>query len=340
MTDNPFTPLEDPSQVKPSPPSNKNWRWTAGAIMVLIGLVPLLVLLVFYYRGVAVTYYMTRNPLQPSSLRMARSIETVLIGNMRDLSAVAETIHWTGRTPPSAEQIRKLLGKSIQGGDLSNFSGLVVIDRQEKIVARMDRRDIDPFVDHARSMALDLFATGGQAEFFPIVVPASSSSSVYLMVAVPTSAKSKNSGGVLAGLMNLSRLLKPAMPAPRIHGTPGRSYLLSGDGVILATSDSRMIGKNFLTQNRSEVLKRFNSGKSGSFSEVVGGTPNRYGSTLLGKITGLAPFPWIAVLEAPKAAIDQEVSRARLNMNLIVFLLVPAFIIIIFLILYKSLRSS
>ncbi|MDA8027949.1 MAG: hypothetical protein M0Z25_03075, partial [Nitrospiraceae bacterium] len=64
------------------------------------------------------------------------------------------------------------------------------------------------------------------------------------------------------------------------------------------------------------------------------------GSTLLGQITGLAPFPWISVLEAPKAAIDREVTRTRLNMDLIVFLLVPAFMALIIFILYKSLRSA
>ncbi len=336
--DNPFVSVEDTPPLPRKGGKGDGWRWTVGAVLVLIALVPALVLLVFYYREVAVTYYMTRNPLQPSSLRMARTVEGVLVGNMRDLADTASRLNWTGPTPPPEESLREIIGRSRQEGDLANFAGLAVLDRTGKVVAREDRRDIDPFLGQARELGEKLFETGGFARFQPVVVPGTHPL-VLLVVAVRTTRSEGGSGGVLAGVMNLPRLLGPALPVPRIHGTPGRSYLLSGDGLVLASSDPEMTGKNILSLGRKAVLDRFDSGRSGSFSASAGGTVLLYGSTLLGAITGIASYPWLAVLEAPKAAIDHEVARTRLNMDLIVFLLVPAFMAVIIWILYKSLRS-
>ncbi len=339
MEDNPFIQVEDSPPVPRKGGAKEGWRWTLGAVLVLIALVPALVLLVFYYREVAVTYYMTRNPLQPSSLRMARTIEGVLVGNMRDLADTAGRLHWTGPVPPPEDRLRRLIGNSLREGDLSNFAGLAILDRSGKVITRVDRRDIDPYLDIARQLAVKLFATGGLARFQPVSVPGPHPL-VVLMVAVRTARTEDGSGGVLAGLMNLSELLRHAMPAPRFHQAPGRSYLLSGDGLVLASSDPGLIGKNILALDRKSLLDRFASGRSGTFSQTVTGTPILIGSALLGQITGLAPSPWIAVLEAPKAAIDREVARTRLNMDLIVFLLVPAFMALILFILYKSLRSN
>ena len=332
------------SQIEEAPPlprkgkGGEGWRWTVGAILVLIALVPALLLLVFYYREVAVTYYMTRNPLQPSSLRMARTIEGVLVGNMRDLADTASRLNWRGPDAPTEENLKEIIGHSRQEGDLANFAGLAVLDRSGKVLARTDRRDIDPFLGQARELAKKLFETGGFTRFKPLVVPGRHPL-VLLMVAVRTVRSDDGSGGVLAGLMNLTALLRPALPVPRIHGTPGRSYLLSGDGLVLASSDPELTGKNLLPLGRKAILDRFDSGQSGSFSAPVDGTDFRYGSTLLGELTGMTEAPWLAVLEAPKAAIDHEVARTRLNMDLIVFLLVPAFMGLIIWILYKSLRS-
>ncbi len=332
------------SQIEEAPPlprkgkGGEGWRWTVGAILVLIALVPALVLLVFYYREVAVTYYMTRNPLQPSSLRMARTIEGVLVGNMRDLADTASRLNWRGTDAPTEENLKKIIGRSRQEGDLANFAGLAVLDRSGKVLARTDRRDIDPFLGQARELAEKLFETGGFTRFKPLVVPGRHPL-VLLMVAVRTVRSDDGSGGVLAGLMNLTALLRPALPVPRIHGTPGRSYLLSGDGLVLASSDPELTGKNLLPLGRKTILDRIDAGHSGSFSAPVDGTDFRYGSTLLGELTGMTEAPWLAVLEAPKAAIDHEVARTRLNMDLIVFLLVPAFMGLIIWILYKSLRS-
>jgi hypothetical protein len=333
-----FAQFEDTPPLPRKGKGGEGWRWTVGAILVLIALVPALVLLVFYYREVAVTYYMTRNPLQPSSLRMARTIEGVLVGNMRDLADTASRLNWRGTDAPTEENLKEIIGRSRQEGDLANFAGLAVLDRSGKVLARTDRRDIDPFLGQARELAEKLFETGGFTRFKPLVVPGRHPL-VLLMVAVRTVRSDDGSGGVLAGLMNLTALLRPALPVPRIHGTPGRSYLLSGDGLVLASSDPELTGRNLLSLGRKAVLDRFDAGQSGSFSAPVDGTDFRYGSTLLGELTGMTEAPWLAVLEAPKAAIDHEVARTRLNMDLIVFLLVPAFMGLIIWILYKSLRS-
>ena len=333
-----FAQFEDTPPLPRKGKGGEGWRWTVGAILVLIALVPALVLLVFYYRDVAVTYYMTRNPLQPSSLRMARTIEGVLVGNMRDLADTASRLNWRGPDAPTEENLKEIIGRSRQEGDLANFAGLAVLDRSGKVLARTDRRDIDPFLGQARELAEKLFETGGFTRFKPLVVPGRHPL-VLLMVAVRTVRSDDGSGGVLAGLMNLTALLRPALPVPRIHGTPGRSFLLSGDGLVLASSDPELTGKNLLPLGRKTILDRIDAGHSGSFSASAGGTEFLYGSTLLGELTGMTEAPWLAVLEAPKAAIDHEVARTRLNMDLIVFLLVPAFMGLIIWILYKSLRS-
>ncbi len=333
-----FAQFEDTPPLPRKGKGGEGWRWTVGAILVLIALVPALVLLVFYYREVAVTYYMTRNPLQPSSLRMARTIEGVLVGNMRDLADTASRLNWRGPDAPTEENLKEIIGRSRQEGDLANFAGLAVLDRSGKVLARTDRRDIDPFLGQARELAEKLFETGGFTRFKPLVVPGRHPL-VLLMVAVRTVRSDDGSGGVLAGLMNLTALLRPALPVPRIHGTPGRSFLLSGDGLVLASSDPELTGKNLLPLGRKTILDRIDAGHSGSFSASAGGTEFLYGSTLLGELTGMTEAPWLAVLEAPKAAIDHEVARTRLNMDLIVFLLVPAFMGLIIWILYKSLRS-
>ncbi|EQD25175.1 MAG: hypothetical protein D084_Lepto4C00229G0004, partial [Leptospirillum sp. Group IV 'UBA BS'] len=210
MADNPFIQVEDSPKLPRKGRAREGWRWTVGAVLVLIGLVPALVLLVFYYREVAVTYYMTRNPLEPSSLRMARTIEGILVGNMRDLADTASRLHWKGPVPPRGEKIQRLIGKSLQEGDLSNYAGLVLLGRSGEIITRVDRRDIDPYLDKARQLAGKLFAHGGLARFRPIPVPGPHPL-VFLMVAVRTARTDDGSGGVLVGLMNLSSLLQNAM---------------------------------------------------------------------------------------------------------------------------------
>jgi hypothetical protein len=304
---------------------------------VLIAGIPALVLLVFYYREVAVTYYMTKNPLQPSSQSMARTVEGVMIGSMRGLQATAREIDWRA-SPPSQEWIREKIGKSVREGQLGSFSGWTVIDRDGHVLAAVDRRDINPYLDEAKSLVHELLLSGGHVRERIIVVPGRIPLILFL-VAVRTGSVDSPGGGVLVGLQNFSAGINRYMMVPRIRSSPGLSYVLSSDGQILAASDRSIVGKNVKDLGRSSVLDRFRAGKSGPFVRTVDGVPTLFGSTMLVDMTGLLPQNLFAVLEAPKKAIDAEAMRIRLNMDLIVFLLVPAFMGIVLFLIYRSLRS-
>ena len=100
-----------------------------------------------------------------------------------------------------------------------------------------------------------------------------------------------------------------------------------------------MVGKNISDFGRKQVLERFLSGKSGPFVKTVDGKPVLFGSSLLVDLTGLSQENWFAVLEAPKNVVDAVADRIRLNLDLIVFLLLPAFMGIVIFLLYRSLRG-
>ena len=340
MDENPSNPLQETDSSPNTgrrPASREGWKWYLGLIFVLIAGVPALVLLVFYYRTVAATYYITRNPLQPSSRMMAQTMEGVLIGNMRDLSSTAESLRWSGSTP-SPDTLRETIGKSIQSGELSGFSGMAVIDRNAQVLATQDQRDIAPFLDSARSLAHDLFVTGGTARIKTISVRGRTPMTL-LLVAVRTGKTDSGQGGALVGLQNLSALMNRYILVPKIPSSPGRSYLLSSSGAVLAASDRTMVGKNISDLGRKQVLERFLSGKSGPFVKTVDGKPVLFGSSLLVDLTGLSQENWFAVLEAPKNVVDAVADRIRLNLDLIVFLLLPAFMGIVIFLLYRSLRG-
>jgi hypothetical protein len=340
MDENPLTPVREADSspnIGRRPAPREGWKWYLGLIFVLIAGVPALVLLVFYYRTVAATYYLTRNPLQPSSRMMAQTMEGVLIGNMRDLSATAESLIWSG-SAPSPDTLRETIGKSIQSGELRGFSGMAVIDRNDQVLATQDKRDIDPYLDSARSLARDLLATGGFARIKTVSVPGRTPMTL-LLVAVRTGKNDSGHGGVLVGLQNLSALMNRYILVPKIPSSPGYSYLLSSSGEVLAASDRAMVGKNISDLGRKQVLERFLSGKSGPFVKTVDGKSVLFGSSLLVDLTGLSQENWFAVLEAPKNVVDAQADRIRLNLDLIVFLLLPAFMGIVIFLLYRSLRG-
>ncbi len=340
MSDTVFTPIEESESPGPKGRQTnprEGWKWYLGFVLVLIAGIPVLVLLVFYYREVEVTYYMTRNPLEPSSLHMARTAEGVLIGNMRALLATAEELPW-GDSPPSPKAVRDTIGKSIQEGQLQSFAGWAVIDKDEHLLATMDTRDIGPYLDQARLMARDLLQTGGHAAFRTIPVPGRSFL-VFLLVAVRTGRRALGTGGVLVGLMNLSSQMDRYMLVPKASSSPGLSYLLSSSGLVLASSDHSMVGKNLADLARGSVLDRFRAGKTGSFVRSIDEKPLLFGSTLLADLEGVTLENWFSVLEAPKDVIDAQADRIRLNMDLIVFLLVPAFMGFVLYLLYRSLMT-
>lgn len=339
MEESPNPPFEEPENLSPQPSkrSRRNWRWQLWGILFLSVVVPALVLLVFYYREVAVTYYMTRNPLQPSSLHMARTIEGVLIGDLRVLAGTGSAINWT-LSPPSSANLEEEIGKSVQDGKPGSFSGWEVFDRTGNLMASVNGRNIDPYMDQARSVALELLRSNGMGRYRVLVVPGRTPL-VFLLLAVRTGNGNPGSGGILVGIQNLSQEFLRYLPVPKISSSPGRAYLLSGDGVVLVSTDGTMVGKNLTDLDRKGVLDRFHVGKSGSFVRIVAGIPTLFGSSLLVDLTGVAPDNWFAVLEAPKSFVDAEANRIRLNMDLIVFLLVPAFMGIVLFLLYRSMRS-
>lgn len=335
MENNPFSsPEQAPGRA--SGPRRSSWRRTVGAVFVLVVLVPALFLFVFYYREVSVTYYMTRNPLEPASIHLASRMEAILLGNMRALSAVAHQIRWSA-TSPSEKSLRNVLGRYIREGDLAAYAGFSVVDSKGRVLALLDRRDIDPYVQRARDLAAELVARGGSFRTTTIVIPGTHPE-VILMTAVRTGRRASGGGGVLVALRNLSGEMDKYLPVPRFRGTPGRSYLLSSDGLVLASSDPAMVGLNLHNLGRGALLDVFSKGRAGTVTATVDGVKTTFGSALLVTMTGIAPMPWLSVLEAPKASIDDQVARTRLNMDLIVFLLVPAFFLIILFILYKSFR--
>ena len=335
MENNPFPFQEDPSGRGPST-RRSAWRRTVGAVFLLVLLLPALFLFVFYYREVSVTYYMTRNPLEPAALHLASRMEAILLGNMRALSAVSDQIRWSN-SPPSEESLRNVLGRYIREGDLAAYGGFAVLDAQGGVLALLDRRDIDPYVQRARKLASDLVARGGRFLVETIVSPGAHPE-IILMTAVRTGQTASGGGGVLVALRNLSGEMSKNLPVPRFRGTSGRSYLLSSDGLVLASSDPAMVGLDLHNAGRAALLDVFAKGRAGTVTATVDGVKTTFGSALLLSLTGISSKPWFAVLEAPQASLDDQAARTRLNMDLIVFLLVPAFLIIILFILYKSFR--
>ena len=163
MENNPFAPPESDPSPSPSTetPKRKSWQKTVGAVFLLVAIVPALVLIVFYYREVSVTYYMTRNPLAPAATHLAVRMQAIILGNMRALAAVASSIVWTS-PPPTESSIRQVVGKYVQEGDLAAFAGIAVMDSRGTLLAMVDRRDISPYLDVARSLSLRLVARGGR----------------------------------------------------------------------------------------------------------------------------------------------------------------------------------
>jgi hypothetical protein len=339
MENNPFAPPESAPSPSPSTatPKRKSWQKTVGAVFLLVAIVPALVLIVFYYREVSVTYYMTRNPLAPAATHLAVRMQAIILGNLRALAAVASSIVWT--TPaPTESSIRQVVGKYVQEGDLAAFAGIAVMDSKGTLLAMVDRRDISPYLDVARSLSLRLVARGGRF-LTTTLVRGGGHPDVILMTAVRSGGDNPGRGGVLVGLQNLSGEVGHNLPVPRFRESPGRSYLLASDGRVLASSDAAMVGHNLGKTGREPLMAALSAGRSGIFVSKVQGEDLVFGSALLGDVTGITSAPWFAVLEAPKAALDSQIARTRLNMDLIVFLLVPAFFLIIVFILYKSFRS-
>ena len=338
MDNNPFTSPERASPLSSSPPSKPvSWRRTVGAVFLLVIIVPALVLFVFYYREVSVTYYMTRNPLAPAATHLATRMQRIILGNLRALGTVADSIIWTS-SPPAESALRHTVGRFVQEGDLAAFAGLAVMDSRGTVLAMVDQRDISPYLDAAKKLSRRLVARGGRF-LTETIVKGRVHPDVILMTAARSGEGLSGKGGVLIGLQNLSEELGKNLPAPRFQGSPGRSYLVSSEGLVLASSDAAVVAHNLRESGREALLEAISEGKSGSLTASVNGKEVIFGSALLGDVTGITPAPWVAVLEAPKGALDSQVARTRLNMDLIVFLLVPAFFILIAFILYKSFRS-
>ena len=337
MDNNPFdSPDVAPAPASPAP-RRSGWKRTVGIIFLLVAIVPALVLFVFYYREVSVTYYMTRNPLAPAAAHLATRMQAIVLGNMRALGAVAGSIVWTP-SAPDEKTLRHLVGRYVQEGDLAAFSGIAVTDAKGAVLAMVDRRDVSPRLDLVRTLSRELVSRGGRYLATTIVTDGAHPD-VVLMTAVRSGGESPEKGGVLVALQNLSGALGQNLPVPRFRGAPGRSYLLSSDGLVLASSDPGAVGRNLRGLGRGALLDRLSQGEAGIFVASVKGQKRVYGSALLGDVTGITPTPWFAVLEAPKASLDSQIARTRLNMDLIVFLLVPAFFLIIVFILYKSFRA-
>ncbi|MGC8529104.1 MAG: hypothetical protein ACP5OP_02755 [Leptospirillia bacterium] len=334
------TPFNSPD-VTPAPsssaPRRSGWKRTVGIVFLLVAIVPALVLFVFYYREVSVTYYMTRNPLSPAAAHLATRMQAIVLGNMRALGVVAGSIVWSPAAPDE-KTIRHIVGRYVQEGDLAAFSGIAVTDAKGAVLTMFDRRDISPHLDLVRTLSQELVARGGRYLATTIVTDGVHPD-VVLMTAVRSGGDSPGKGGVLVALQNLSGELGQNLPVPRFRGAPGRSYLLSSDGLVLASSDPGVVGRNLRDFGRGGLLESLSQGKSGIFVESVKGDKRVFGSALLGDVTGITPTPWFAVLEAPNASLDSQIARTRLNMDLIVFLLVPAFFLIIVFIVYKSFRA-
>lgn len=298
-------------------------RWILGTVIGLVLGIPVTVLLVLYARELLVTYTMTADPLTPAAIRMSRTVEGVVVGALADLEGTADAIDWSGPVP-SEEKIRATVGAALERGHLGTFSGWAVTDRSGTVLARLDRRDIDPYLSSAQALAKELLARGGRART-RVVAVSGKSPLVLLLVAVRTGAPAASGGGVLVGLENFSSQMARTMPVPRASASPGRSYLLSSDGTVLASSDRTLTGRSLETEGRGAVLERFRSGKAGGFVRTVGGTETLFGSAPLTDLVGVTSGTWFAVLEAPNADIRARAGRVRLDMDLIVFLLVPSF---------------
>ena len=155
MENNPFASPESAPSPSTASPKRKSWQKTVGAVFLLVAIVPALVLIVFYYREVSVTYYMTRNPLAPAASHLAVRMQAIILGNLRALAAVASSIVWTS-PPPTESNIRQVVGKYVQEGDLAAFAGIAVMDSKGALLAMVDRRDISPYLDVARSLSVNL----------------------------------------------------------------------------------------------------------------------------------------------------------------------------------------
>ena len=333
------------AQIKTSPDSTRkpsSWRWNVGLVIFLMMIIPSSVMVILYYREVMATYYVTRNPLPKSARDMASGLDQIMISDIRDTLNLGNQL----ANPfilESSDRIQDLLGKYVLSGHLQRFGGWEVTDPSGKILGGIGNRGLDPHRAQAGSLITALKSEGGAARLSEPIID-SVNHLALLLLAVPILHKGQTSDdqplGYLVGIENLSTTLHPFLFQPRKKGAPGLSYIASTDGDILASSKEILIGQNMDSIGLSSVLEHFKQGFSGGYKADIRGSQYLFGTALMSDTQGIAPHPWMVVLQAPEDVVMVKAKRMRFVMDLVAFVVAPTLFCVDLFFLFRSIRSS
>jgi len=332
-------------QVKTPPTSTRkpsSWRWNVGLVIFLMMIIPSSVMVILYYREVMATYYVTRNPLPKSARDMASGLDQIMISDVRDTLNLGNQLadpYILG----SPDRIRDLLGKYILSGHIQRFGGWEVTDVSGKILGGVGNRGMEPHRAQAASLIADLKFEGGAARLSEPIID-STNHLALLLLAVPILHKGQTSDehplGYLVGIENLSTTLHPFLFQPRKKGAPGLSYIASTNGDILASSKDILIGQKMDKIGLSSVLDHFRQGFSGGYKADIRGSNYLFGTALMSDTQGIAPHPWMVVLQAPEDVVMVKAKRMRFVMDLVAFVVAPTLFCVDLFFLFRSIRSS
>ncbi len=320
-----------------------SWRWNVGLVIFLMMIIPSSVMVILYYREVMATYYVTRNPLPKSARDMASGLDQIVISDIRDTLALGNQLANT-ELLKSPDKVRDLLARYVMSGHLQRFGGWEVTDPSgQQILGGVGNRGMEPHRAQAQALIADLKSEGGAARLSePVVDPVNHLS--FLLVAVPILHKGQTSDerplGYLVGIENLTTTLEPYLFQPRKKGAPGLSYIASTDGDILASSRDLLVGQKMDKIGLSPVLDRFRQGVSGGYKAYVRGTRYLFGTALMSDTQGIAPHPWMVVLQAPEDVVMVKAKRMRFVMDLVAFVVAPTLFCVDLFFLFRSIRSS
>ncbi|MDA8059641.1 MAG: cache domain-containing protein [Leptospirillum sp.] len=333
------------AEIKEPPTSTRkpsSWRWNVGLVVFLMMVIPSSVMVILYYREVMATYYVTRNPLPKSARDMASGLDQIMISDVRDTMNLGNQLadpYILG----SPDRIRDLLGKFILSGHIQRFGGWEVTDTSGKILGGVGNRGMAPHRAQAESLIEDLKSEGGAARLSEPIID-SANHLALLLLAVPILHKGQTSDdhpmGYLVGIENLSTTLHPFLFQPRKKGAPGLSYIASTDGDILASSKDILIGQKMDQIGLAPVLEHFRQGFSGGYKADIRGSNYLFGTALMSNTQGIAPHPWMVVLQAPEDVVMVKAKRMRFVMDLVAFVVAPTLFCVDLFFLFRSIRSS
>jgi hypothetical protein len=327
---------------KPKPSGSGMWRWNVGLVIFLMMIIPSSVMVILYYREVAATYYVTRNPLPKSARDMAGDVGRMMIDDIKDAMALGKSVS-SEVMSGSPDRIHEALGKYVQSGHLGHFGGWSVYDRKAKAIGGFESQTLRPYQKEADALVGRLRTEGGPALISRPIFNAGNRL-VLLLLAVPVLRPGQTSDarpqGYLVGIENFSGTFGPYLFRPKQKGAPGLSYIASSGGHILASSNSILVGQDMKEIGLGAVLDRFRQGRSGGFKDSVKGENYLFGSALLADLQGITDHSWIVVLQAPEDVVMVKARRMRFIMDLVAFVVAPILFCVDCYFLFRSLRSS